>query len=210
VTPIRILLADDHTLLRQGLRRILEAEPELEIAAEAASGLEAVELARQLQPDVVLIDIGMPELNGIEATAQILRHSPRSAVLILSMHKDERYVRRAVRVGARGYLLKDTLDEDLIQAIRQVQQGRHVFSPVLVGLVDGETAAVEDRYELLTDRERQVYQLLAEGNSNKDVAGRLHLSLHTVETHRMRIMEKLDVHTSAELVLSAVRRGLVS
>ena len=210
MTPIRILLADDHTLLRQGLRRILEAEPELEIAAEAASGLEAVELARQLQPDVVLIDIGMPELNGIEATAQILRHSPRSAVLILSMHKDERYVRRAVRVGARGYLLKDTLDEDLIQAIRQVQQGRHVFSPVLVGLVDGETAAVEDRYELLTDRERQVYQLLAEGNSNKDVAGRLHLSLHTVETHRMRIMEKLDVHTSAELVLSAVRRGLVS
>jgi len=210
-----ILLADDHAILRQGLRRILESYPSFSVVAEAASGLEAVELARQLQPDVAIVDVGMTGLNGIEATAQILRRSPRTAVLILSMHNDERYITRALKAGALGYLLKDSVEEDLVQAIQSATEGRQFFSPAVARLLEGRQGAlplgekVEDRYDLLTERERQVYQLLAEGHSNKEIASRLGLSLHTVETHRTRIMEKLDVHSTAELVLSAVRRGLV-
>jgi len=210
-----ILLADDHAILRQGLRRILESYAGLSVVAEAASGLEAVDLARECQPDVALVDIGMPGLNGIEATAQILRRSPRTAVLILSMHNDERYVTRALKAGAVGYLLKDSVEEDLVQAIQSASEGRQFFSPAVARLLEGRQGPtpladkVEDRYELLTERERQVYQLLAEGHSNKEIAARLGLSLHTVETHRTRVMEKLDVHSTAELVLSAVRRGLV-
>ena len=213
--PIRVELADDHTLVRQGLRRILEDHPEFLVVAEAASGLEAVELARQHEPDVAVVDIGMTELNGIEATAQILRHSPRTAVLILSMHSNERYVIRAIKAGARGYLLKDAVEEELIQAIQLVQRGKSFFSPAVARIFlegharDLKSRQTEDRYELLTERERQIYQLLAEGNSNKEIAARLNLSLHTVETHRTRIMEKMDVHSAAELVLSAVRRGLI-
>jgi two-component system, NarL family, response regulator NreC len=213
--PIRVELADDHTLLRQGLRRILESRPGMVVVAEASSGLEAVDLARQHQPDVAVVDVGMRELSGIEATAQILRASPRTAVLILSMHSDERYVTQAVKAGARGYLLKDAVEEELIQAIEQVQKGESFFSPAIAKLIqdrysrDVRSRQVEDRYDLLTQRERQIYQLLAEGNSNKEVAARLGLSLHTVETHRAHIMEKLDVHSPAELALSAVRRGLV-
>jgi len=212
---ISILLADDHAILRQGLRRILESHPDFSVVAEAASGLEAVELARELQPEVAILDVGMPGLNGIEATAQILRRAPRTAVLILSMHNDERYVTRALRAGARGYLLKDSVEEDLVQAIQAACQGRQFFSPAVLRLLESRQslspalAKVEDRYELLTERERQIYQLLAEGHSNKDLAALLGLSLHTVETHRTRIMEKLDLHSAAELVLSAVRRGLV-
>jgi DNA-binding NarL/FixJ family response regulator len=210
-----ILLADDHAILRQGLRRILESYPGFTVVAEAASGLQALELARELQPDVAILDIGMPGLNGIEATAQILRRAPRTAVLILSMHNDERYITRALRAGAGGYLLKDSVEEDLVQAIQAVCEGRQFFSPPVVRLLESRQVwipaggKVEDRYELLTERERQIYQLLAEGQSNKDIAVLLGLSLHTVETHRTRIMEKLDVHSAAELVLSAVRRGLV-
>ncbi|HYM10149.1 MAG TPA: response regulator transcription factor [Bryobacterales bacterium] len=213
--PIRVELADDHTLLRQGLRRILESRPGMVVVAEAVSGLEAVELARLHQPDVAVVDVGMKELNGIEATAQILRASPQTAVLILSMHSDERYVTQSVRAGARGYLLKDAVEEELIQAIEQVHKGESFFSPAIAKLIqdrysrDVKSRQVDDRYELLTQRERQIYQLLAEGNSNKEVAARLSLSLHTVETHRAHIMEKLDVHSPAELALSAVRRGLV-
>jgi DNA-binding NarL/FixJ family response regulator len=213
--PIRILLADDHAILRQGLRRILESYPDFTVVAEAASGLAAVDLARQLQPDVAIVDVGMAGLNGIEATAQLLRRSPRTAVLILSMHNDERYVTRALKAGASGYLLKDSVEEDLIQAIQSVCQGGRFFSPAVARLLASRQSAaavldqVEDRYELLTERERQVHQLLAEGKSNKEIASLLGLSLHTVETHRTRIMEKLDVHSAAELVLGAVRRGLV-
>jgi DNA-binding NarL/FixJ family response regulator len=206
-------LADDHALLRQGLRRILESRPEFVVVAEASSGLEAVELARSCQPDVAVVDVGMKELNGIEATAQILRHSPHTAVLILSMHSDERYVLRSVKAGASGYLLKDSVEEELIRAIQTVRKGRHFFSPAVAPVVQRDYPGaenVEDRYELLTERERHVYQLLAEGNSNKEIAKRLSLSLHTVETHRARIMEKLEIHSTAELVLSAVRRGLVT
>jgi len=213
---LRVLLADDHTLMRQGLRHILESHADFDVVAEASSGIEAVEAARVFKPDVAIVDVGMKELNGIEATSQILKHSPHTAVLILSMYSDERYVLRAVKAGARGYLLKNSAGEELIQAIHTVQKGMAFFSPAVAGIFqDGfarlkDARAVNDRFELLTDRERQIYQLLAEGNSNKEIANRLSLSLHTVETHRWRIMEKLDLHSTAELVLSAVRRGMVT
>jgi DNA-binding NarL/FixJ family response regulator len=212
----RILLSDDHTLMRQGLRHILESRPEFEIIAETSSGIEAVESARRLKPDVAIVDVAMKELNGIEATAQILKHSPHTAVLILSMYSDERYVLRAVKAGARGYVLKNSAGDELIQAIHAVEKGLAFFSPAVGRIFQNGFARLKDarettdRYDLLTDRERQIYQLLAEGNSNKDIANRLNLSLHTVETHRWRIMEKLDLHGTADLVLSAVRRGLVT
>ena len=213
---LRVLLADDHTLMRQGLRHILESHADFDVVAEASSGIEAVEAARAFKPDVAIVDVGMKELNGIEATAQILKHSPHTAVLILSMYSDERYVLRAVKAGARGYLLKNSAGDELIHAIYAVQKGTAFFSPAVAKIFrDGfarlkDSRDVNDRFELLTDRERQIYQLLAEGNSNKEIAGRLNLSLHTVETHRWRIMDKLDLHSTAELVLSAVRRGVVS
>jgi DNA-binding NarL/FixJ family response regulator len=215
MNSIRILLADDHNLFRQGLRRIIESQEGLEVIAEAGSGLEAIDLAKLHQPDVAIVDIAMKELNGIEATSQLLRHSPKTAVLILSMYSDERYVMRAVRAGARGFVLKDTLEEGLIQAIHVLHGGQPFFSPSVARLFqdahmrDVKEKRVDDRYELLTDRERQLYHLLAEGQSNKEIASRLGLSLHTVETHRTRIMEKLGVHSIAELVLGAVRRGLI-
>ncbi|MGP8176214.1 MAG: response regulator [Terracidiphilus sp.] len=213
---IRILLSDDHTLMRQGLRHILESRPEFEIVAETSSGIEAIESARQLKPDVAIVDVAMKELNGIEATAQILKHSPHTAVLILSMYSDERYVLRAVKAGARGYVLKNSAGDELIQAIHAVEKGLAFFSPAVGRIFQNGFARLKDarkatdRYDLLTGRERQIYQLLAEGNSNKDIANRLSLSLHTVETHRWRIMDKLDLHSTADLVLSAVRRGLVT
>jgi DNA-binding NarL/FixJ family response regulator len=213
---IHLLLADDHTLMRQGLRHILESHRDFEIVAEASSGIEAVEAARQHHPDVAIVDVAMKELNGIEATAQILKHSPHTAVLILSMYSDERYVLRSVKAGARGYVLKNSAGDELVQAILTVQRGMAFFSPAVARIFQNGFARLKDaretsdRYDLLTDRERQIYQLLAEGNSNKDIANRLNLSLHTVETHRWRLMEKMDLHSTAELVLSAVRRGMVT
>ena len=213
---VTILLADDHTLMRQGLRHILETSADFDIVAEASSGIEAVEAARRHKPDIAIVDVAMKELNGIEATAQILKHSPHTGVLMLSMYSDERYVLRAVKAGARGYLLKNSAGDELIQAVHNVQNGLAFFSPAVARTFQDSLARLQDakgatdRYETLTDRERQVYQLLAEGNSNKEIANRLNLSLHTVETHRWRIMEKLDLHSTAELVLSAVRRGLVT
>jgi DNA-binding NarL/FixJ family response regulator len=210
------MLADDHVLLRQGLRRVIESDPELVVVAEASSGAEAIELAEQHRPDVAIMDIAMKELNGIEASSQIQKRSPDTAILILSMFSDDRYVMRAVKAGARGYLLKDSVEEDLLKAIRATHAGNSYFSPQIARtLLDGyarglNTRDVEDRYELLTLRERQIYQLLAEGRGNKEIAQHLSLSLHTVETHRVRIMEKMDVHSAAELVLSAVRRGLIT
>jgi DNA-binding NarL/FixJ family response regulator len=212
----RILLADDHTLMRQGLRHILEGRADFEIVAEASSGIEAVEAARAHHPDVAIVDVAMKELNGIEATAQILKHSPHTAVVILSMYSDERYVLRSVKAGARGYVLKNSAGDELVQAILTVQKGTAFFSPAVARIFQNGFARLKDaretsdRYDLLTDRERQIYQLLAEGNSNKEIANRLSLSLHTVETHRWRLMEKMDLHSTAELVLSAVRRGMVT
>jgi len=212
----RILLVDDHKLMRQGLREILEHDPEFMIVAEAGSGLEAVEQTKAHLPDVAVMDIAMKELSGIEATAQVLKCSANTAVLILSMYSDERYVIRAVRAGARGYILKNSAADELIQAVHAVRKGSAFFSPAIAQVFRNGPARArdvsqpEDPYDLLTDRERQIYQMLAEGNGNKDIANRLDLSLHTVETHRWRIMEKMSLHGVAELVLSAVRRGLVS
>jgi DNA-binding NarL/FixJ family response regulator len=213
---VRILLADDHTLMRQGLRHILEKHADFDIVAEASSGIEAVEAARAQKPDVAIVDVAMKELNGIEAASQILKCSPHTAVLMLSMYSDERYVLRAVKAGARGYVLKNSAGDELISAILTVQKGMAFFSPAVARIFQDGSARLKDaretsdRFELLTSRERQIYQLLAEGNSNKEIATRLSLSLHTVETHRWHVMEKLDLHSTAELVLSAVRRGLVT
>jgi len=213
---VRILLADDHALMRQGLRHILESHADFDIVAEASSGIEAVEAARSHKPDIAIVDVGMKELNGIEATSQILKHSPQTLVLILSMYSDERYVLRAVKAGARGYVLKNSAGDELLEAITTIREGRVFFSPAVAEIFQSgfgrlkDLANVNDRFDALTDRERQVYQLLAEGNSNKEIAYRLNLSLHTVETHRWRIMEKMNLHSTAELVLSAVRRGMVT
>ncbi len=212
---VRVLLADDHWLVREGLRRMLEQHGGFEVVAEAATGEEAIEAAQRTRPEVAVVDIGMRNLNGIEATAQILRHCPQTAVLILSMHSDERYVVRAVRAGARGYVLKDAAGDELIRALETVFKGGAYFSAAVSQLMHRGAALLKtheaaDRYELLTERERLIYQLVAEGNSNRQVADKLGLSLHTVETHRAHLMDKLDLHTTAELVLSAVRRGLVA
>lgn len=212
---VRILLADDHALVRQGMRALL-ADENVTIVAEATNGREAVELTEQHHPDIAIIDISMKELNGLEAIVQIRKRVPHTIVIALSMFGDERYVTRALKSGAKAYVLKDSSGEDLLDAIRAVQQGQSFFSPSVAKVMleaysrglDG--VAVEDKYELLTDREREIYQMLAEGKTNKIIAEQLNLKMHTVETHRLRIMNKMDVHNMAELVLSAVRRGVVA
>jgi two-component system response regulator NreC len=213
--PIRIMLADDHVLFRAGTRRILEEHPRFTVVAETSSGLEAVEMARDRQPDIAIIDIGMRELNGVEATAQIVLNCPGIGVLILSMHSDERYVVRAIRAGAKAYVLKDSVEEGLIEAVERVFSRQPYFSPAVAKILrdrqvrDPALRDIDDLYESLTQRERQIYHLLAEGHSSKEIAARLGISVHTVETHRTRVMEKLAVHSMAELVLGAVRRGLI-
>lgn len=216
MNPIRILLADDHTVIRKGLRALLERQKEFAVVAEAADGREAVETAEALAPDVAVIDIGMPNLNGIEAARRITEKRPETGVVILSMHADESYVLRALKSGARGYLLKDSPEEDLIQAIHAVHRGKAFFSPEISKMLAEDymrqmrQRGVEDSYELLTSREREILQLLGEGNSNKEVATKLNLSPHTVETHRGNVMEKLNLHSTAELILYAVRKGIVT
>jgi len=213
---LRILLADDHTLVRQGLRRILEEKPEWEVIGEAHDGREAVLRTVELKADVVIMDIAMPHLNGTEATRQITRKAPSVQVLVLSMHMDESYVLQTLRAGARGYLLKDSVDADLIRAVAAVSEGKSFFSPsVAKMMLDDyirhlEQQGVTDRFELLSEREREVFQLIAEGNSNKEIANLLSLSISTVETHRARIMEKLDLHSTAEIILYAVRKGFLA
>jgi len=214
--PIRILLADDHTVMRRGLRALLERQAEFEVVAEASDGAEAVELAAAHKPDVVVMDIGMPMLNGIEAARRITDKYSGTAVVILSMHSDESYVLRTLKAGARGYLLKDSPESDLINAIRAVHQGKAFFSPVISKMLVEDymrqmrQRGVEDSYELLTPREREILQLLGEGKSNKEIAARLELSLHTVETHRGNMLEKLNLRSTAELILYAVRKGIVA
>lgn len=213
---LRILLADDHTIVRQGLRKILEAQPEWTVVAEAADGRETVRLANELQPDVVILDIGMPLLNGIEATRQIVRRLPSTGVVILSMHSDETYILQALQAGARAYLLKDSADTDLIRGVTAAAAGKSFFSPVVARVMLDDylrhlaKKGIVDRYDSLSEREREVFQLIAEGHSNKDIADLLSVGLSTVETHRTHILQKLDVHSTAELVLYAVRRGVIS
>ena len=214
MSALRLLIADDHTLVRQGLRRILEGQPGWEVVAETGDGREAVRLAAELKPDVVLLDIAMPHLNGVEAMQQIERRAPGVRVLVLSMYSDEAYVTRAIRAGASGYLLKDSADTDLIKGITAVAQGKSFFSPAAARVIVDDYArpaatGVADRFDSLSEREREVFQLVAEGYSNKEVAELLHISPATVETHRAHVMEKLDLHSTAELVLCAVRRGIV-
>jgi two-component system response regulator NreC len=212
----RILLADDHTLVRQGLRRILEEQPEWRVVAEAGDGRDAIRLAVELQPDVAILDIGMPALNGIEAARQIAQRAPAVRVLILSMHADEVHIVRAVEAGASGYLLKESADDDLIKAVAAAVQGQSFFSPRAAAVLLDEyrrsvgRRGVTDRYELLSPREREVFQLIAEGRSNKAIASALGVSPATVETHRAHVLEKLDLHSVAEVVLYAVRRGIIT
>lgn len=213
---IRIVLADDHQLMRTGLRVLIEKQPDLIVVGEAKDGREAVALVESLKPDVVVMDIGMANLNGIEAARQITESKSTSAIIIVSMHSDESYVLRALRSGARAYLLKDSAEADLIHAVHVVAGGKSFFSPA-VGkmLLDDyvrklQRSGATDPYDLLTPREREILQLVCEGKSNKDVASLLNLSVYTVETHRSNIMEKLNLKGVPELILYAVRKGIIS
>ncbi len=214
--PIRILLADDHTVMRSGLRLLLERQPNLQVIAEAADGRQAVDMTIAEKPDVVVMDIAMPHLNGVEAARQIAMRAPETAIVILSMHSDESYVIRSLKAGARAYLLKDSAEADLIAAIQAITEGKSYFSSAVRELLKedymrrlNETGA-DDTYELLTTREREVLQLIAEGKSNKEIANLLNLSLYTVETHRTHILQKLNLHSVPELILYAVRKGIIS
>jgi two-component system, NarL family, response regulator NreC len=213
---IRIVLADDHQLMRSGLRVLLEQQPDLSVVAEAKDGREAVAAVQSLKPDVLVIDIGMQNLNGIEAARQLTESHSDVAIVFLSMHSDESYVLRALKAGARGYLLKDSAEADLIRAIHAVAGGKSFFSPAVSKvLLDDymqklQRSGADDAYDLLTPREREILQLLVEGKSNKDVANMLNLSVYTVETHRSNIMQKLNLKGVPELVLYAVRKGIIS
>jgi two-component system, NarL family, response regulator NreC len=213
---LRILLADDHTVVRQGLRRVLEEHPDWHVVAEASDGREAVRQAEEHKPDIAILDIAMPLLNGIEATHQIVRNGSTVRVLVLSMHADEAYITQVLHAGAVGYLLKDSADVDLLQAVSAVAAGKSFFSPAIARLMLDDFVkqrsveqGVVDRYESLSEREREVFQLVAEGKANKEIARLLGISPSTVETHRSRLMEKLDAHSAVDVTLYAVRRGII-
>lgn len=205
-SPIRVLLADDHSLVRKGFRRLLDDEPEIEVVGEAASGSAAIELALQLTPQVVVMDLAMPELDGIQATVQILRNQPKVGILILSMYSEDNYVRNAFAAGARGYLLKNALEVDLPYAIKEVAAGRTVLAP-------GLTMPAQDsnsEFDKLTQRQREVLQYIVQGKSNREIAAVLHLSVNTVSVHRANLMQALGIHRTADLVVYALRHGLVT
>ena len=213
---IRILIADDHGIVRAGLKLLLDRIPDMEVVAEASDGREAVRLTKELQPNVVIMDIGMPLLNGLDATSQIYRENDRIGVIILSMYTDESYIVRALDTGARGYLLKDNADEDIERAVRSVAVGRPFFSPSIAqALLEDyvrlmRERRVQDSFEMLTEREREVLQLLAEGKSNKEAAAVLKVSPYTVETHRNNLMQKLGLHNTAEIVMYAIRKAIIT
>ena len=213
---IRVLLADDHQLMRSGVRLMLEREADLMVAGEASDGREAVALAKSLKPEVVVMDIGMPNLNGIEAAHQMTQENPNLAIVIVSMHSDESYVLRALKAGARAYLLKDSAQADLIKAVHAVAGGKSFFSPAVSKMLLDDyvrklkRSGTEDAYDLLTPREREILQLIAEGKSNKDIANLLNLSVYTVESHRSNLMEKLNLRGLPELILYAVRKGIIA
>jgi two-component system, NarL family, response regulator NreC len=212
MTPrkIRILLADDHAVVRQGFGRILAAHDDMEVIGEAGNGREAIQLAEELKPDLVVMGVSMPELNGIEATRRLIKAAPRTRVLALSMHKDSVYVREILRAGAQGFLLKDASDDDLIAAVRAVGHGQGYISPsVSEAVLSDYRRHVSDPIDLLTSREREVLQLIAEGKTNKEIAAALNLSIYTVDAHRGRIMEKLNLHSTGEIVRFAMRNGLI-
>jgi two-component system response regulator NreC len=212
---VRVLLADDHGIVRRGLRSLLESEPDVTVVGEASDGLEALRLAEEHKPDTLIVDVGMPKMNGIEVAARAQKLDRPPAVIILSMHSDESYISRALAAGARAYLLKDATDEDLIPALHAVAHGKPFFSPAVTAVLVEDymrqlrARGLTDTYHLLTDREKEVLQLLAEGRSNKEVATLLELGLSTVETHRANLMQKLNLHNTAEIVLYAVRKGII-
>lgn len=211
----RILLADDHGIVRQGLRAVLSRDPSFEVVGESSDGREAVRLADTLQPDVVIMDISMPQLNGIEAAKQILKSSSRVSVIMLSMHSDETYIIRALSAGVKGYLLKESAEVDLVRAVQTVAQGKPFFSPAVTSALledymrSMQQRNLKDSYDLLTEREQEVLQLLAEGKSNKEAAAVLDVSTNTIETHRTNLMQKLGLHNTAEIVLYAVRKKII-
>jgi two-component system, NarL family, response regulator NreC len=216
VKQIRILLADDHNVIRRGLRLLLESHPGFTVVADVADGRQAIEQAVATRPDVAILDIAMPHLSGTEAAERIIELLPSTAIVMLSMHADEGYVLRALKAGAKGYLLKDSAEGDLIQAIQAVSNGKAFFSPEVSRMLaedymrEIKARGLQDSFELLTAREREILHLLAEGKSNKEIASLLGLSLYTVETHRRNLQEKLNLHSLAELILYAVRKGLIS
>jgi two-component system response regulator NreC len=216
VFETRVLLADDHGIVRTGLRFVLESEPGMAVVAEASNGREAVALCEQLKPEVAIVDVAMPQLNGIEAVSLIGKTSPKTQSLILSMHTDESYILRAISAGAKGYILKDAVEDEILPAVRAVLNGKSYFSPSIAKTLSEDyirylrQRGLEDSYELLTDREKEVLQLLAEGRSNKEVANVLGLSVTTVETHRTNLMQKLGLHSTAEIVLYAVRKRIIT
>jgi two-component system response regulator NreC len=212
---LRVLLADDHSIVRRGMRSLLDSDPSIEVVAEAADGLEALRLCEQHHPDVLILDIAMPKLNGVEVAARAQKMQPPPRAIMLSMHMDESYVMRSIYAGAKAYLLKDATDEDLLPAIRAVAAGKSFFSPAVASLLVDEymqqlqERGLTDSYELLTAREKEVLQLLAEGRANKEVAAMLDLGVSTVETHRANLMQKLNLHSTADIVLYAVRKRLI-
>lgn len=207
----RILLADDHAVVRNGFRRIMDSQSDMEVVGEASNGKQAVEMTQQLNPDVAILDVTMPELNGIEAARQILKLMPRVKILALSMQRDPVYVREMLRAGARGYLLKESDESELLSAVRAIAQGKGWLSPdVSEGVLDDYRKHVTHPIDLLSPREREVLQQIAESKTNKEIAGSLNISVYTVEAHRGRIMEKLNLHSVSELVRFAMRNGLIS
>lgn len=216
MSNIRILVVDDHGIVRKGLRFLLDRQQGMEVVGEASEGREAVRLSEELSPNVVIMDVAMPQLNGIDAAAQIIKNNPGTAVIMLSMYADESYLVRALGVGAKGYLLKESAEVDIVRAVQVVSQGRPFFSPQIAqSLLEDymrtlQQRGLQDSYDLLTEREREVLQLLAEGKSNKEVATLLDLSTYTVETHRTNLMHKLNLHNTAEIVLYAVRKKIIA
>jgi DNA-binding NarL/FixJ family response regulator len=213
---VRMVIVDDHPFLRTGLRCVLEEHPEFRVVGEAADGREGVQLVEKGKPNLAILDIGMPNLNGIEAARQIHDSFPEVAIIMLSVHSDESYVLRALKAGARAYLLKQSAEADLITAVKAVMQGKSFFSPAVSQMLLEDymrqlrDRQAEDTYDLLTAREREILQMVAEGKSNKEIANLLHLSPYTIETHRANMMEKLSLHNVPELILYAVRKGIIS
>jgi two-component system response regulator NreC len=216
MSKIRILVADDHGIVRKGLRFLLDRQEGMEVVGEASEGREAVKLSEELLPNVVIMDVAMPQLNGIDAAAQVIKSNPSTGIIMLSMHADESYLVRALSVGAKGYLLKESAEVDIVRAVQVVSQGRPFFSPQIAqSLLEDyvrtlQQRGLQDSYDLLTEREREVLQLLAEGKSNKEVATILDLSTYTIETHRTNLMHKLNLHNTAEIVLYAVRKKIIA
>lgn len=212
---LKLLIADDHGVVRKGLRLLLEQYSELEVVGEAANGRDAVRLAAELSPDIAIVDVAMPLLNGIEAAEQIRKTNPQIGIIILTMHADESYILRALNAGVKGYLLKESAEEDLLRAVKAVSQGKPFFSPAITETLLEDYMRIlkqdglSDTFDLLTTREKEVLQLLAEGKTNKEVASILDVSLYTVESHRTNFMQKLNLHNTAEIVLYAVRKNLV-